>query len=255
MNPYDSKIYYDNFSFDRNRHLRDFLSSNRATKLLEQVKEKCILVLGGDETMLRAIWAHHRENIPFLWVNFGHKGFLLNNREWIKWETCTYESRQYPLLDVIQNGQVLWNAFNDIHIYSPDWKAISLDMDIGAGNLSLWWDGVIVASPAGSTGHSKSYGWPILPHRSENIVISPKWDIWVQSPKVIDDLCPISIKNAWRKFSFALNIDGVQQYISEQDQDVTLEIQKSSHNVRLLISQDYSRDWDNKVLTEQGFSS
>lgn len=255
MNPYDSKIYYDDFSFQKNIHLREFLSSNRAKKLLEQVKEKCILVLGWDGTMLRAIGEHHGENIPFLWVNFGHKGFLLNDYMWIEWEPRKYESREYPLLDVSQNKQRLWSAFNDVHIYSPEWKAISLDMDIWVWNVSLWWDGVIIATPAWSTWHSKSYHGPILPHKSENLVISPKWNIKTQTPKVIDNPSPISIKNTGRKFPFALNIDGVQQFISEQDKDVEIEIQKSSRNVHLLISSEHSRDWDNKVLAEQGFNS
>lgn len=255
MNPYDSKIYYDEFSFERNGNLREFLQSNRARKLLQQVKQKCILVLGWDGTMLRAIGEHHHENTAFLWVNFGHKGFLLNDYMWIEWEACEYESRQYPLLDVSQNGEKIGSAFNDINLYSPEGKAISLDMDIGVWNVSLWWDGVIVASPAGSTGHSKSYGWPILPHKSENLVITPKWDISGQTPKVIDNPHPISIKNTGRKFPLALNIDGVQQSISQQDQDIHLEIQKSSNQVRVLISQKHLKDWDNKVLTEQGFNS
>jgi NAD+ kinase len=235
--------------------LRDFLQSSRPQKLLQQVQEKCILVLGWDGTMLRAIGQHHSENIPFLWVNFGHKGFLLNDYSWIEWEPREYESRQYPLLDVSQNSQKLWSAFNDINIYSPEGKAIAMDVDIGAWNISLWWDGVVIATPAGSTWHSKSYGWPILPHKSENLVISPKWNIWAQTPKVIDNPSPISIKNTKRKFPFALNIDGVQQFISGADEDVEIQVQKSSHIVHLLISKEHTRDWDNKVLTEQGFNS
>ena len=255
MNPYDSHIYYDEFSFEKNHHLRNFIETGEPQKLMQQVKQKCILVLGWDGTMLRAIGEHYWENIPFLWVNFGHKGFLLNDQSWIGWENSEYESRQYPLLDVFQNTHRVWSAFNDVHIYSPEWKAISLDMDIGAWNVSLWWDGVIVATPAWSTWHSKSYGWPVLPHKSENLVISPKWNIGVQTPKVIDNPYPISIKNVGRQFPFALNIDGAQQFVSKENTDVEIEIRKSAHCVHLLISAENSQDWDNKVLREQGFNS
>jgi hypothetical protein len=72
---------------------------------------------------------------------------------------------------------------------------------------------------------------------------------------VIDNPSPISIKNTGRKFPFALNIDGVQQFISQQDRDVEIEIQKSSRSVHLLISSEHSQNWDNKVLAEQGFNS
>jgi NAD kinase len=254
MLPYNSLTYYDVFSYERNKSLRDFLKKTYVTELLTEVKQQCILVLWWDGTMLRAIWEHADKEIPFLWINFGHKGFLLNHLNWIFPNTTNFKSRKYPLLDLYKQWEKLWNAFNDIHIYSPEWKAISLDVHNWFWKLELWWDGMILASPAGSTGHSESYGGPILPHKSENLVITPKWNITPQSPKALDDEESIFISNAGRKYPLAINIDWEQVYISEIDEEVSLEVRKSAQSVKLLISENHLQDWDNKVLQEQGFS-
>lgn len=253
MNPYNSLTYYDAFSYERNVNLREFLGNTMLAHLLEEVQQQCVLVLGGDGTMLRAIGEHADKNIPFLGINFGHKGFLLNHLQWIFPEIPKFEQRQYPLLEIQNKGKNIGNAFNDIHLYSPEWKAISLNISNGFWELELWGDGMILATPAGSTGHSKSYGWPILPHKSENLVITPKGNITPQSPKALDDTHRIIIENIGRKYPLALNIDGVQKYISKIDEDVVLQVRKSSKNVTLLIAQNHIQDWDNKIMQEQGF--
>ena len=165
MNPYNSHIFYDEFSYERNGELRDFVSSTFISALLQSISQQCILVLGWDGTMLRAISQHAEKEIPFVWINFGHKGFLLNHPHWIFPDIPKFVSRQYPLLELRNIWEFMGNAFNDIHLYSPEGKAISLEISNGEGLLKLWWDGAIIATPAGSTWHSKSYGWPVLPHK------------------------------------------------------------------------------------------
>jgi NAD kinase len=70
--------------------------------------------------MLRAISEHSAKGLPFLGINFGHKGFLLNDPRWIFPEIGAFESRDYSLLDISKNGKTLGKAFNDIHLYSPE---------------------------------------------------------------------------------------------------------------------------------------
>lgn len=253
MLPYNSIVYYDDFSYERNTDMRDFLQNTYMSALLESIKERCILVLGWDGTMLRAIGEHASKRLPFLWLNFGHKGFLLNDISWSYPEISQFSSRYYPLLDVQLNDENMGSAFNDIHLYSPEWKAIALDIQNGSGKLELWWDGMILATPAGSTGHSKSYGGAILPHISENIVVTPKGNIQPQTPKVLSDTSPVYIRNTGRTYPLALNIDGNQVFISEMGSELSLEIKKSAETVRLLIVTKHLQDWDNKVMQEQGF--
>jgi len=254
MPPYNSVVYYDDFSYQNKPEMRDFVENTFLISLLESIKMKCVLVLWWDGTMLRAIGEYSHTNIPILWINFGHKWFLLNDMNWVSPDIPNFETREYPLLKVRNNWEEIGTAFNDVHMYSPEWKAISLRVKNGSGTLDLWWDGMILATPAGSTGHSKSYGWPILPHKSENLVITPKWNITPQSSKALDDSELTHITNTGRKFPLAINIDGSQVYVSDTDEDVALEVSKSSRSVHLLIAKKHLRDWDNKVLTEQGFT-
>jgi NAD kinase len=195
MKPHNSLTYYDQFSYERNGNMREFLQNTFLDTLLESINMQCILVLGGDGTMLRAIGEHAEKELPFLGINFGHKGFLLNDPTWIFPELWNFEERLYPLLEISKNEEKIGNAFNDIHLYSPEGKALGLEISNDAGKVELWGDGVIIATPAGSTGHSKSYGGPVIPHKSEALVITPKGNISSASSKVIDDSFPLSIKN------------------------------------------------------------
>lgn len=70
MKPHNSLVYYDKYSFERNAGLREFIENTFIDALLESIKEQCILVLGGDGTMLRAIREHSKKDIPFLGINF-----------------------------------------------------------------------------------------------------------------------------------------------------------------------------------------
>ena len=66
----DSHIYYDSYNYARNGNLRDFAENTFITSLIESIEKRCIIVLGGDGTMLRAIREHASEDIPFLGINF-----------------------------------------------------------------------------------------------------------------------------------------------------------------------------------------
>lgn len=254
MYPHNSITFYDDFSYEKNGNLREFIDSTYIPALLESIQKQCILVLGWDGTMLKAIGKHGNEKVPFLGINFGHKGFLLNHPRWIFPEIPRFETRKYPLLELRNNGKIIGEAFNDIHLYSPEWKVISLNISNGFWKLNLRWDGMILSTPAGSTGHSHSHGWPILPHKSQNLVITPKGNMDPQSPKALDDEYIIQIRNTWRQYPLAINLDGEQKYISQPDEQIELEVQKSQKTVSLLIAKNHLQDWDNKVMQEQGFT-
>jgi len=119
--------------------------------------------------------------------------------------------------------------------------------------LTLSWDGALVATPAGSTGHSKSYFWPVIPHASSSLIITPKGNSSPEAPKIITDTSTINISNSGRKFPLAVNIDGVQRFVSQYDEKVDLEITKLSDTVTLLIESNHTSDWDAKVMQQQWF--
>ncbi len=248
-----SKICYDEYDIDKKPELKAFLKIQNLEKVLEQVARDVTLVLGWDGTMLRAIQENYKEERVFLGINFGHKGFLLNDKTWI-WNT-DFITREYPLIDIKKDGENIGTWFNDLNLYSPNGKLIELDISNGFGSIHLRGDGAIVSTPAGSTWHSKSYGWPVLLHNTPSFIITPKWNLTPQAAKVIPDSHRVSLQNLGRKFEIWINIDGVQVYQSQLWEDISLEVSKSSQKVELLIAERHVWNWDNKLMEEQGFNS
>ncbi len=252
MKPSSSLISYENYSFEHNELLRDFVLSGQAQKVIDSLKHEVILVLGWDGAMLSAVSEYADKELPFLGINFGHKGFLLNHLSWIQ-ENTSYTSRQYPLLEVRFWENILGTAFNDVHIYSPEGKVVELDISHPLGNLSLRGDGCIVATPAGSTGHSKSYLGPVLPHNTSNLVLTPKGNIAYEGAKILPQTGVLKIVKVWRKQELNINLDGRKVLHTPSQEDMTLHISLAKKQVEILISKKYEQEWDAKVMQEQGF--
>jgi len=249
-------ICYDDYNIEEKPELQALLQEWVIEKLLATVQKEVVVVLGWDGTMLRAIRENYMRNKPFLGVNFWHKWFLLNDRKWIAWENNTFIPREYPLLEIKRNEEILGIGFNDINLYSSTGKLVDIEVQLEwKCELHLKGDGVIISTPAGSTWHGKSYFWPILPHDTESLVITPKGNSTPESPKTISNKENIIIKNAGRKFELWVNLDGVQVLHSANDEEVVLEISKSKKKVELLIAENHQANWDTKVMKEQGFRS
>jgi len=250
----NSIVCYDDWDIENKPELTAFLKSQDIHHLIEKIGQDIIIVLGWDGSMLNTIWKYHDDGRAFLGLNFWHKWFLLNNREWFD-KDASFIVRKYPLLEVSQNGEKKWVWFNDINIFNPDGKAIQLDISrTDIWKINLRWDGVLIATPAWSTWHSKSYRWPIIPHNSDQVIITPKWDIEGAHPQIIDgNGKPLIIKNTGRKFEVKVNIDGNLGVLSKYDEDMCIEIRRIPDKVKLLIAEEHKQDWDNKVTREQGF--
>jgi NAD+ kinase len=145
-----------------------------------------ILVLGGDGTMLHAARAASEAGVPILGVNLGGLGFL----------TETGEESLYPALARLLKGKVelerrmmveaivrtagsksVWTeiGLNDAVIHpSERSRVIAMDLRIGAQEIgTLVGDGLIVASPTGSTAYSLSAGGPIVRPTAEGLLATP----------------------------------------------------------------------------------
>lgn len=249
-----SMICYDDFWLESKVDLQDFLDDKKIKQFIEDIQDDVILVLWGDGTMLRAIAQFNESELPFLGINFWSKGFLLNDKEFI-WKN-SYTKREYPLLDVYNNNEKLWVAFNDVNLYSPTASFIEFDLTINASSsMKTRWDGVVITPPGWSTWQSKGYFWPVLQHNSESMIISPKWNNPANSPKTIDLSSIIKIKNTGRLNHAAVNLDGHVAVTTEIWGTISLEIKKSIQKVVLLVADEYISKWDSKLLEEQWFFS
>ena len=127
------------------------------------------LVLGGDGTMLRALARYLGTGIPVLGVNFGRVGFLSSiPREQVETGVARvfagdYRVVELPTLDV-EVGDERRVAVNDLVVSSAIvGRMIELEFAVGGESLGcLPCDGVVCATPPGSTGYNFSNGGPVL---------------------------------------------------------------------------------------------
>lgn len=154
------EIFYD----ERNPRAREIASR---FKSFEADDPNCILVVGGDGTMLQAIRTHWRRRLPFYGVNAGHLGFLLNSPDEVPDTLVDDEGLMLfhlPLLYVETRGSVGdWRsdlAFNDTWIERAGsqtaWIELTIDGQVRIPKLVA--DGMLIATAAGSTAYARSMG-------------------------------------------------------------------------------------------------
>lgn len=146
-----------------------------------------LIVLGGDGTFLRAARAVSAVDVPILGVNCGKVGFL-SKAEGDEMESVlglllkgdySFEERMRLEATVLPGGDPegarSWAALNEAAILRGSMaRVVKLDITIGPSHMATYIaDGVVIASPTGSTGYSFSAGGPILDPTSRTIVVSP----------------------------------------------------------------------------------
>ncbi len=142
------------------------------------------VVLGGDGTILRGAELTRERNIPLLGINIGHVGFMA---EVIRPEISAVaasvidksyglDSRMVLAYEVIRSGKVVnsgW-ALNEVTVERQHTTMVELFVQIDGRPLSRWGcDGLIAATPTGSTAYAFSAGGPVLWPEVEALVLLP----------------------------------------------------------------------------------
>ena len=212
----------------------------------------CMIVLGGDGTMLRAAWDTKKGHIPLIGVNMGTLGYMTEvepeNLEdaLSKLIDGEYEMESRMMLhgSVIKtNGETYedW-ALNDVAISrSGSLKLIKIDIYVNGRLLNAYnADGIIVTTPTGSTGYSLSAGGPIVNPIAKLIMITPICPHTLNSRSIIlssDDEIEIRIPKGreGEVQTLEVNFDGAHvvpvqtgDSIRIQESDKTTEIIKIS---------------------------
>ncbi|TXI17556.1 MAG: NAD kinase [Nitrosomonas sp.] len=180
-----------------------------AVLTLEEIGEKADLavVMGGDGTMLNIARMLVSYDVPLIGINQGRLGFLTDLSADTMFETLdemlagqyTTERRMLLYAEVIRNGNSVFGslAFNDVVLYRGMSSGM-IEFEVKVDNEyvnTLRSDGLIVATPTGSTAYALSSGGPILhpsldlialvpvcPHTLSNrpIVIGPDASVQIQ---------------------------------------------------------------------------
>ncbi|MEA3475436.1 MAG: NAD(+)/NADH kinase [Candidatus Cloacimonadota bacterium] len=142
-----------------------------------------LIVFGGDGTMLMAAKLVIEEDIPIIGFNFGKLGFLSECKKdefdsvinSIVNNDYAIEKRLALLCHLKKEKSYKYYAINDCVIYKGDYPKL-INIEVYKGNEFVYMiraDGVIVATPNGSTAYSLSAGGPIVYPESDVIVLTP----------------------------------------------------------------------------------
>ena len=203
------------------------------------------IVLGGDGTLLAAARVFAAKAVPILGVNLGSLGFLTEvpiddlypTLEAIDSGTCDVEKRSMLEATVLRNGQKIseFHALNDVVISKATIARLaSFDLYL-KGNFvtSYKGDGLIIATPTGSTAYSLAAGGPILTPSVDAMVLSPICPhSLTHRPIVLPDEIEIEVVVGWTCDEAFLSVDG--QLGMPLCQGDRLQCRKSPHQTSLL---------------------
>lgn len=143
---------------------------------------ECILVLGGDGTLIRAATKVKELNVPLIGVNLGTLGYLCELEESTVFPAidCLIEDdylaeKRMMLTGFKERTTEARDALNDIVIHrTADLSILSFHVYVNGEFLSTYHaDGIIVATPTGSTGYNMSAGGPIVDPKANMILLTP----------------------------------------------------------------------------------
>ncbi|MBT3296483.1 MAG: NAD(+) kinase [Verrucomicrobia bacterium] len=210
--------------------------------LLEQAD--AIAALGGDGTMLRAARVLDGRDTPVMGVNIGSLGFLTSIAEdeldhaLESLATGDIDLRHWAVADavVLSQGKEVgyYRALNDVVLRGGSPRVVTLDLAVDGDHVTSYvCDGLIVSTPAGSTGYSLAAAGPILTPSVEAFVISLICPHTLSSrPLVVPDSSEIVVAVGDTGGALFLTADGqVGQSLEQGD---CVKIRRSEKDVRVV---------------------
>lgn len=211
---------------------------------------QCILVLGGDGTLLQAARDVVHREIPMLGINLGTLGFLAEiDKTSIYTALDKLFADDYEIEERMMLTGTVWRgdkitgqdvALNDIVIsrVGPPLRVIGFNNYVNDGYLNSYnADGIIIATPTGSTGYSLSCGGPIISPNAAMTVMTPIAPHTLNTRSIIfpeDDVITVELGEGRRQIqeNGLASFDGdVEVPMSTGDQIV---IKKASVSVKIL---------------------
>ena len=228
---------------------------------------ECVLVLGGDGTLLQAARELLQRHIPLLGINLGTLGFLTSAEkselpkclDSVLDDSCSIDERMM-LEGVAYHGseKIQMNiALNDVIIARAGFsRLVELKIYVNGELLSIYnADGIIVSTPTGSTGYSLSAGGPIIFPQTDVIVITPICPHSLQARSLVvsgEDRIMIEIgrRRKTQKEEAMVTFDG--RSAQELETGDRIEIYKAQETTQLirLKGRSFYQVLQNKIGTE-----
>ena len=208
-----------------------------------------VISMGGDGTFLKAASRVGRKNIPILGINTGRLGFLADISPEEMEETFNeihenrYKVEERSVLQLKCDNEKLQRdpyALNEIAVLKRDSSSmISIHTAINGAPLTTYQaDGLVIATPTGSTAYSLSVGGPIIVPHSKTIAITPVAPHSLNvRPIVIRDDWEITLNVESRNHNFLVAIDGRSEPCQENTElticraDYTIKVVKRFNHI------------------------
>ncbi len=202
-----------------------------------------IISLGGDGTLLDTVTLVREKNISIMGINFGRLGFLAGiGKEEITEAVQAIARRSFIIdkrtmihldADMPLFGNVPY-GLNEFAVHKRDTAAmIKIHTYLNGEFLNTYWaDGLIVATPTGSTGYSLSCGGPVVFPDSGSFVITPvaPHNLNVR-PLIVPDDNVISFEVESRSENIICSLDSRREIVGK---NVSLAVRKESFTINLL---------------------
>ena len=246
-----------NFSIGKNKKAK--LASTKLIRHYGQVElseAEIIVAVGGDGAMLNALRESISSHLPVFGLNRGNIGFLMNNFsefDLIKRLEKAKEIIVHPLemlVSDVENNEYKEMAVNEVSIFRSTHQSamISIKIDETERLSELTCDGIMVATPVGSTAYNLSAHGPIIPIDSEILALTP-----------ISPFRPRSWRGALIKnksiIEFEINNPKLRPVSASADSREVKNVTKvkvyQRNDVNLRIMYDQSNSMEDRYLREQ----
>lgn len=207
-----------------------------------------LISVGGDGTLLESVTYVGKSGVPILGINTGRMGFLATTHRNDVHQAIedlidgNFEIDERTLLRLSSNRELFDNipfALNDLTIMKKDSSSmITVHVHVDGELLNSYWaDGIIVATPTGSTGYSLSCGGPLVYPKSDSFVITPVSPHNLTArPIVISDNSEIRFSIEGRSKKFLISLDSRYETI---DASTQLTVNKEKFTIKLVLLPGY----------------
>jgi NAD+ kinase len=203
----------------------------------------CMISLGGDGTLLDTVTLVKDSGIPVLGINYGRLGFLASiGKENLNAAIEALLNRKYvldkrTLLHLDANIPIFNDmpyALNEFTLHKKDTSPmIKIHTYLNGEFLNTYWaDGLIVATPTGSTGYSLSCNGPVVFPDSASFVITPvaPHNLNIR-PIIVPENTVVSFEVEGRTDGFLCTLDSRRELVTK---DIQLAVKKESFGINLV---------------------
>ncbi len=203
--------------------------------------------IGGDGTFLKTVSFIRDSEVPILGINTGRLGFLANvgddfyDEAMEKVRLKKFDFQKRSLLKVDTERQLFGTdnfAMNEVTLVKKDTASmITVHANLDGKYLNSYWaDGLIVATPTGSTAYNLSCGGPIITPGCKVHILTPiaPHNLTVR-PMVVPDNMPISLTVEGRERNYLITLDGLSKSLQKNEEVI---IQKADYMINVIKLED-----------------